>query len=187
MLQLTIQWRDQLAQFNHELSHTVLLKTIFNGVILAGVVCSMDDRLRYEVMDYKAIVSLTFTFTVYFVDELVSCYASQMIFNSMKRLVQAIQELIALQCIERCDNDGASDRVKKPNEVTNISGAVNIDRPGCSFRQISHIEHRCLEQIIAMAPTFNFTVIDFFDLRNFTLLILLSNVLNYAVILIQTQ
>lgn len=186
LLQLMLKWRDQLTQLNQHLSSTVLLKTFINGVILAACVCALDDKGHEAVINYQSIVALASVLVAQLLDEWMSCYSSQRIFNSMKRLVQTIQEFTARQSIQCYRTLTGSSKQNEEGTSTNNS-MVAIDCAGRGHRQVSDIEHRCLEQVTAMAPSFCFTVKDMFDLRTLTMLILLSNVLNYAVILIQTQ
>lgn len=61
------------------------------------------------------------------------------------------------------------------------------EKPAPALRISDESEHRIIQHICSMRGALCFSVYNVFDLRSVTSLIIISNVCNYAVILIQTK
>lgn len=178
-----VQLKAWLTSLNGYFSYCLLTKTVINGILLASQACAFEDRLHDENYDDSrpmgGLLCLTCT---QLIDISASCYSSQMILNQMKSLVAAIQEYTARQALDR------EDRMMALVNKSNLRGSANLNHSNQSLpRIIDDVEYRCLQTVCTMEGSFCFTVMNMFDLKSITVMIILSNALNYAVILIQTQ
>lgn len=171
--------KNKLSDFNSQLSLTLLIKVMINGILLCSSVCAFEDKLHDQVLDVESLVALGLLFCCQLVDEVVSCFSSQAIADEMDDLIRAIQEMTAQQCTEFLHLSSSSQQAS--------SSSVEEDNELNQYRLVEDVEYRCLQHICSMKDSFCYNVMNMFDLRSFTVLVILSNVCNYSVLLIQTS
>ena len=162
----------KVKDLNGAVSVTIMVKLVTNGILLASVVCGLEEKIHDEVIDVVPITALLLFAFTQIIDQAVSCYSSQMIINNMDQLSQQIREMTAKHCTEMLQVTSLP--YTSPNSVN-------------QQRNIEEVEYRCLQHICATGNSMCYSVLNMFDLRSLTVLITLSNVCNYAVLLIQTK
>lgn len=155
----------------------MLVKVIVNSILLVTVICAIDDKFHDAVLDIESLVALGLLFVSQFMDEIISCLASQSISDAMNNLEEAIQDFTSRKCTEYLHLNTANGR----QSVSTLSANNELSQG----RLVEDIEYRCLQHICSMKNSFGYSTFGF-DLRTATIAMIISNVCNYSIIIIQT-